>query len=90
MKVSWEDEIPNMGEKKKCSKPPTSVSSYATGSFWDHFMGNTLMRENRFETWLGSRGAAMVIRPYFSGKMTTQHIPSCKANMIPPYIAKLS
>ena len=50
-------------ENKKCSKPPTSVS-YATGSFWDHLIhGDTLMRKNRFETWLGSRGAAMVIPP---------------------------
>jgi hypothetical protein len=25
MKVSWDDEIPNIWTSKKCSKPPTSV-----------------------------------------------------------------
>jgi len=49
-------------ENKTCSKPPTSVSSYATGSFWGSLHADTKMRKNRFETWLG-RGAAMVIPP---------------------------
>ena len=25
MKVNWDDEIPNIWENKKCSKPPTSI-----------------------------------------------------------------
>jgi hypothetical protein len=26
MKVSWDDEIPNMWQNKKCSKPPTRTN----------------------------------------------------------------
>ena len=28
MKVSWDDDIPNIWENKKCSKPPTRNSKY--------------------------------------------------------------
>ena len=27
MKVNWDDDIPNIWENKKCSKPPTRISS---------------------------------------------------------------
>ena len=27
MKVNWDDDIPNIWENKKCSKPPTSHSN---------------------------------------------------------------
>ena len=29
MKVIWDDEIPNIWENKKCSKPPTSINSHS-------------------------------------------------------------
>jgi hypothetical protein len=33
MKVSWDDDIPNIWTKKKCSKPPTSYGMLF-GDYW--------------------------------------------------------
>ena len=34
MKVNWDDDIPNIWENKKCSKPPTSYTSLYSHTMW--------------------------------------------------------
>ena len=43
MKVNWDDELPNIWENKKCSKPPTSDEMVKHGQTWLIYGAKSIM-----------------------------------------------
>ena len=60
MKVNWDDELPNIWENKKCSKPPTSMFDWhgrlwedllETGNVWSYGLRHNSQTAGGFVKW---------------------------------------